>query len=218
MLSAGIDYSQNGGFSVNAGGFSYGNGGLSFNPSVGVSVTAKWGSDYLKGKDNIQVDENDKSGKPNVSYGDNEGINKLADSWMKRPKNLISIYADGTGGVGPKEGEYVYGKIEYLGFSSKIYLAEGAFKSNAFLYLILQHEYSHLILNNRGYNDKDKPNNEGSNEYTAWRVTFSQAYQWSLYGYLNDLIYPMLDYYKNQQYGTLLCNPYSIMTIRKGMP
>ena len=39
MMSAGIDYSQNGGFSANAGGFSYGSGGFSFNPSIGVSYS-----------------------------------------------------------------------------------------------------------------------------------------------------------------------------------
>ena len=38
-MSAGIDYSQNGGFSANAGGFSYGSGGFSFNPSIGVSYS-----------------------------------------------------------------------------------------------------------------------------------------------------------------------------------
>ena len=42
MLSAGVDYSESGGFSANAGGLNYGAGGFSFNSSIGVSYTTEY--------------------------------------------------------------------------------------------------------------------------------------------------------------------------------
>ncbi|GHV60511.1 hypothetical protein FACS1894182_15250 [Bacteroidia bacterium] len=43
VFGAGINYSQNGGWSVNAAGFQYGRGGLSSDPNIGVSYTRTQG-------------------------------------------------------------------------------------------------------------------------------------------------------------------------------
>jgi RHS repeat-associated protein len=213
MMSAGIDYSQNGGFSANAGGFSYGSGGFSFNPSIGVSITGKFGDEYMKGSDNVKLDPNDNSGKPDVAYGDNEGINKKADKMMKRPSKLNKIYADGTGDVGAQEGEYVYAKTHWKGWTADVYLSEGAFKSNHFLSLTLQHEYSHIYITNRlGFaRDRNRLYNENLNEYTAWSVTLEQAKIWGEYVKFAE---SQVNYYNIDNYKPIYA-PNSIMTFKK---
>ena len=181
MMSAGVDYSQSGGFYANAGGFGYGSGGFSFNPSLGASVTFKYGAEYLMGNDDIKLDPNDKSGKPDIAYGNNSEINEQADKWFKRPSNLTTIHADGTGGVGGKiNGKYVYGVTRYSGLKSTVYLAQGAYKSRAFLFLILQHEYVHVNLNGQGFGSEDYTY---AQEVAAYTVSYSQAIKWGMYKY-----------------------------------
>jgi len=213
ILSAGVDYSENGGFSADGGGFSYGSGGLSFNPSIGASITGKFGDEYMKGSDNVKLDPNDKSGKPDVAYGDNEGINKKADKMMKRPSKLNKIYADGTGDVGAQEGEYVYAKTHWEGWTADVYLSEGAFKSNHFLSLTLQHEYSHIYITNRlGFaRDRNRLYNENLNEYTAWSVTLEQAKIWGEYVKFAE---SQVNYYNIDNYKPIYA-PNSIMTFKK---
>lgn len=181
MLSIGIDYSQNGGFSGNYLGMSIASdGSMSFNPSIGVSATAKWGEMNLKSSDPTPLDPSDKSGKPDVEYGDNAAIVKKSKSWFKWPKSLSTIYADGSGGVGQKGEEYVYGKTIFKGFRSTIYLSEGAYKSNAFLFMILQHEFGHVYMNQYGKSDFTD-----AQEVAAYNLSYNQATIWGMTEYAN---------------------------------
>lgn len=195
MFSIGADYSSNGGFSGNYLGMSISSAGMSFNPSIGVSATMKWGdAGSFIGDEYIPLDANDKSGEPSIAYGDEAGINKQADQWFKKQRDLTTIHANGKGGVGKtSDGKYCFGRTRYTGFKSTIYLAEGAYKSNAFLFMILQHEYAHVFMNNHGYSDY-----EDAQEVAAYTISAKQAYEWGMTSYANKFNEYKQTFYNNQ--------------------
>ncbi|GHV59974.1 hypothetical protein FACS1894182_14760 [Bacteroidia bacterium] len=87
VLGAGINYSEAGGWSVNALGFQYGKGGLSSDPSIGVSATARWGIEYsvLESSESIGV-----VGKDQASITTDDQLNEFLD---QRGVNYADYYA-----------------------------------------------------------------------------------------------------------------------------
>lgn len=202
--SLGVNYSASGGFSASAFGASYGKGGFNFDLSFGASAMyyLTENKQFLYSNDiDDTVDPNDNSGKPNISYGDNEGLNNLADEWFVRPNTLTSMNADGTSpdGVDYKDGwmidkennQKAYAVTVNKGFSSKVYIGERSFKSNAFLFLTIQHEYAHVVMNGLGiFNKKNRQ------EMIANNLSMNQANEWKMYGY-SDLF--LRNYQANSQ-------------------
>ncbi len=92
MMSAGVDYSQNGGWSANAAGFSYSGNGWDFNPSVGVSATyyLSQGMSISDSNDNLGVVSKDKA-----EIGSDAQLKKLLRSEGIDP----SKYHDEIGGM-----------------------------------------------------------------------------------------------------------------------
>ena len=93
ILSGGIDYSENGGYSANAGGFSYGSGGFSFNPSIGVGLTLKpnFGNKILESP----LPPGATTG--NFMYGDDEELRNCVEEQINLKDlrvNKLSAYED----------------------------------------------------------------------------------------------------------------------------
>ena len=198
VFSAGVSYSQGGGFSANAGWINYNQyAGFSGNPSFGVGYTARTG-DY--GYHDVSAQTDAEVGDP-IPYN-KKTANKYVENFMALNdldgSGVTNLYADGTLPSGYYYGEdgWVYnskgravdglahnrGK-EYLFWGKQrtdMYIFSSAFSSPENLYLTIGHELVHIDLYRRcnlGNSDVDR----GYNEATAYHWSERQAREWGLY-------------------------------------
>ena len=202
MFSAGVDYSQSGGFSANAGGFGYGAGGFSFNPNMGASVT------YYLGNTIIVSDTEDNSSvvsKDRASVATDTQVNdlltskeidpskyydKIAGMDEQLPKNTeVDGRKRGSDGIiRSKDGKVIGGTtisgLKGFGRWSKTFMSPHN-DPNRFV-INLAHEFVHSdMYYNWGY--KHPSDYKKITEYYAYKIN-SRYYNIGINQMMNNLI------------------------------
>ncbi|GHV59473.1 hypothetical protein FACS1894182_13620 [Bacteroidia bacterium] len=188
VFGVGINYSQNGGWSMNAAGFQYGRGGLSSDPSIGVNATARWGKSISADSDGFGVTTLDLA-----SISTNQELYAYFRENGIDPSNYYALSVDienhlpedvakrgfrrGAGMIFDEKGN-VYGGLalnEYDGFKTKSSIYMSTHNSNRNFMISLNHEFIHTWQFNRfGYK-------AGEREWNAFKE--ASAYRYTQYYY-----------------------------------
>ncbi len=192
LTSIGINWSQRGGWSVNAFGLNHSKNGTVFDPSFSANLTLRWGTTIYE--DDIVGYEVGEDLSQEFLYKDDIELNNMVDQYIDKNDyniDLISAfldpqdthssygyyrdrtngyiyYVDDQGGMSkPKRGICVR-KDEGFYSTSEIYMSQ--IRDPERFIRTLNHEITHAFINSRGYERKMDAN-------TFKRFTESAAYQ-----------------------------------------
>jgi len=209
MTSMGVNYSSNGGFSYNAFGAqfdAYGNY-QGFDPSIGYSMSFYYNSkeqrNYIYDSQNRYLGDGS-----SVEYSD-KSVNEFAERNLEPQEGLLGVKADGTvpkgdtydaknGVIITSSGDRANGvTVMPKGWStnrgSMVYIAKDVCRTTELLYITLQHEYGHVILNYLGYTNSahfSSKNYDAFQETIMNKLSSMQAAAWGMNEYR--------DFYKSE--------------------
>jgi len=210
LVSIGVNYSQNGGWSGSYMGVEHSRNGVSFNPSVGMSLTKSFYSYSDSKMNNIDLSLNS-DGEVEFTM---DNVLKMLGLFKYDPGLIENIFLGGekagnqkynpvSGTYGDGAGAVTEALKQYDFKKSNLYFGKSAFYTRKTLFMVMQHELVHVALNGNGLGfdfTKVRPGNKEdcmrlAQEVVAYNITLRKADRWNDFsmqskaddGYKNNL-------------------------------